>query len=57
MYANKTKMRAYLKRWRRDNPKLVAAQRARWRKRHPDYQRLWRRRNPAKVKAYKEHRS
>jgi len=54
MYADKKKMRAYIKRWRRDNPKLVSAQRARYRARHPNYLRNWRRRNPAKVRAYRQ---
>jgi len=54
MYADKKKMRAYIKRWRRKNPDKVKAQRARWRKRHPTYLRNWRRRNPEKVRAYRQ---
>jgi hypothetical protein len=40
---------AYIKRWKQRNPEKVLQQRARWRARHPTYERDWRRRNPKKV--------
>jgi hypothetical protein len=44
---------AYIKRWKQRNPEKVLQQRARWRARHPAYERDWRRRNPMKVRAYR----
>jgi hypothetical protein len=40
---------ACIKRGKQHNPEKVLQQRARWRARHPTYERDWRRRNPKKV--------
>ncbi len=44
---------AAVKIWKRKHPEKVAAQKVRWRARHPNYMKNWRRKNPKKVQGYR----